>query len=316
MNVATPLYADFSGLAELKARSVNDQTGSTAEVARQFESLLINQMVKSMRQASLGEGILDSDQSLFYRDMFDQQLSLHLAENGGIGLAAAIQRQLEGAQSATADGGLNITEYGRRRLIAPTAETSESPPPSPRKSVDRMEGAGAAAADTDNWSSTDFVENLWPWALEAANRIGLQPQALLAQAALETGWGRRMISQKDGTPSHNLFGIKADRNWDGARVSVSTLEYEAGSAIRRRDYFRSYDSFKESFNDYVDFLSANPRYDRALAATSSSRAYFNELQKAGYATDPRYAQKIDAVLRGREMRQAVERLQTKANQPL
>lgn len=316
MNVATPLYADFSGLAELKARSVGDQAGTSAEVARQFESLLINQMVKSMRQASLGEGMLDSDQSLFYRDMFDQQLSLHLSENGGIGLAAAIQRQLDGAQAEAKSEGKDIDAYGREVFTVHPAETTGNFSGTTALVGKTKSINGTASTDSKNWSSADFVENLWPWALEAANRIGLQPQALLAQAALETGWGRRMISQSDGTPSHNLFGIKADRRWDGGRVGVHTLEYENGSAVKRRDFFRSYDSFKESFNDYVDFLNSNPRYDRALASTSSSRAYFNELQKAGYATDPRYAQKIDSVLRGREMQQAVEQLKTKANQPL
>ena len=316
MNAATPLYADFSGLAELKAKSVNDQAGSTAEVARQFESLLINQMVKSMRQASLGEGILDSDQSLFYRDMFDQQLSLHLSENGGIGLAAAIERQLEGAQAALKSDGKDVAAY---RLNPLTVRHTENSGSSPEASVPAGKANSANSVDSPdaaNWSTADFVEKLWPWALEAANRIGLQPQALLAQAALETGWGRRMIRQMDGSPSHNLFGIKADSRWDGDRVSVSTLEYEEGSAVKRRDDFRSYGSFRESFNDYVNFLSANPRYEQALQSTSDSRAYFSALQRAGYATDPRYAQKIDSVIRGREMNQAIEQLKTKVNQPL
>ena len=316
MNAATPLYADFSGLAELKAKSVNDQAGSTAEVARQFESLLINQMVKSMRQASLGEGILDSDQSLFYRDMFDQQLSLHLSENGGIGLAAAIERQLEGAQAALKSDGKDVAAYRLNPLTVRHTENSGSSPEASAPAGKANSANSVDSPDAANWSTADFVEKLWPWALEAANRIGLQPQALLAQAALETGWGRRMIRQMDGSPSHNLFGIKADSRWDGDRVSVSTLEYEEGSAVKRRDDFRSYGSFRESFNDYVNFLSANPRYEQALQSTSDSRAYFSALQRAGYATDPRYAQKIDSVIRGREMNQAIEQLKTKVNQPL
>lgn len=316
MNAAAPLYADFSGLAELRARSVSDQAGSTAEVARQFESLLINQMVKSMRQASLGEGILDNDQSLFYRDMLDQQLSLHLSENGGIGLAKAIQRQLEGAQADLHNSGMEIASYRAKPVTTPTIADGGFPPDASLAASETNPGKNSDSTDVSDWSSTDFVEKLWPWALEAASRIGLQPQALLAQAALETGWGQRMIRQGDGSPSHNLFGIKADNRWDGKRVSVSTLEYEDGSAVRRRDYFRSYDSFRESFNDYVEFLSANPRYDRALRSTSDSRAYFTALQKAGYATDPRYAQKIDSVMRGREMNQALRQLKMSADQPL
>ncbi len=316
MNAATPLYADFSGLSELKAKSVSDQQGSVPEVARQFESLLINQMVKSMRQANLGEGALDSDQSLFYRDMFDQQLSLHLAENGGIGLAAAIQRQLDGTQTEVKDGGRNITDYSRVKLTMQPVENAKSSPDYAAAAADAKSVDSATATDVESWSSTDFVEKLWPWALEAANRIGIQPQALLAQAALETGWGQKIIRQLDGTPSHNLFGIKADGRWGGDRVSVSTLEYEQGSAVKRRDAFRSYDSFQHSFNDYVDFLKANPRYEQALSSTANSNAYFTELQKAGYATDPNYARKIDSVLQGREMNHALDQLKVKANQPL
>ncbi|MCB1752198.1 MAG: flagellar assembly peptidoglycan hydrolase FlgJ [Gammaproteobacteria bacterium] len=311
MNTASPLYADFSGLAELKARSVSDRAGSTAEVARQFESLLIGQMMKSMRQASLGEGILDNDQSLFYRDLLDQQLSLHLSENGGIGLAAAIQRQLDRTGTEMKMDGMGMATGIRRRFVAGPVENPVIPPDAADHAVNRT-----GETDASDWSSTEFVEKLWPWALEAANRIGLQPQALLAQAALETGWGRKMIRRTDGSPSHNLFGIKADGRWDGGRVSVSSLEYEEGSAVKRKDYFRTYGSFRESFDDYVNFLNANPRYDQALAVTSDSRAYFVALQDAGYATDPRYAQKIDAVLRGREMNQALAQLKAKVNRPL
>jgi len=316
MSAATSLYTDFSGLAELKARSVSDRAGSTGEVARQFESLLIHQMVKSMRQASLGEGILDSDQSVFYRDMFDQQLSLHLAENGGIGLAAAIERQLNSAAAGSQKEGMNIAVYPRKRSSRISAAAVGNTPDSAALPGSAAPDKAGNGADTSSWSHKEFVESLWPWALEAANRIGLQPQALLAQAALETGWGKRMITQVDGTQSHNLFGIKADSRWDGERVSVMTLEYEQGSAVKRRDEFRSYGSFQESFNDYVDFLNANPRYQQALASTSDSRAYFTALQKAGYATDPRYAQKIDSVMRGREMNQALDQLNAKVNQPL
>jgi len=315
MAAPATLYADFSRLATLKAKSVADQDGSTAEVARQFESLLIGQMVKSMRQANLGEGILESDQSLFYRDMFDQQLALHLAENGGIGLADAIQRQLEGAQVTAMGEVKGIAAYLRDPSYI-RAAVNDTDPAGSTKSSGTVPIESAAESEADNWSSSDFVRNLWPWAKEAANRIGLQPQALLAQAALETGWGRRMITKLDGQPSHNLFGIKADRRWQGEKVNVSTLEYEQGSAVKRRQSFRSYESFRESFNDYIDFLNGNPRYQQALASTSNSSTYFNELQKAGYATDPKYAEKIDAVLHGREMSRALDHLKTMENQPL
>ncbi|MCP5415717.1 MAG: flagellar assembly peptidoglycan hydrolase FlgJ [Chromatiaceae bacterium] len=308
MSAATSLYADFTGLAELKARATSDRAGTSAEVARQFESLLIHEMTRSMRRASLGEGVLDSDQSLFYRDMLDQQMALHLSENGGIGLAAAIQRQLDGVQQPASEG-REIGDYQRSRLLALSSSRDRSAAEVPVPTT-------TTVVDSENWSRGDFVEQLWPWAQAAAERIGIQPQALLAQAALETGWGRHIMRHQDGTPSHNLFGIKADQRWDGERVNVTTLEYEEGSAVRHRAQFRSYDSFQQSFHDYIDFLQSNPRYQQALALTTDSRAYFTALQQAGYATDPRYAEKIESVLRGPEMSTALDRLRNRESRPL
>ncbi|MCB1759838.1 MAG: flagellar assembly peptidoglycan hydrolase FlgJ [Gammaproteobacteria bacterium] len=310
MKSAAPAYTDFSALAELKSRAARKVDGSVGEVARQFESLLLQQMVKSMRQASLGDGILDNDQSLFYRDMFDQQLSLHLANSGGMGLAAAIERQLgSGGKSTEPAAGRGIEAYLSRRVA--TAER----PPRQVVEVTRAESAGAVR-DVTQWGSEEFVANLWPWACEAAEQIGIEPQALLAQAALETGWGRRGIRQSDGRPSHNLFGIKADGRWQGEQASASTHEYRDGVAVRQRDSFRAYDSYRESFNDYVEFLRSNPRYSQALAVAGDSGRYFTELQKAGYATDPRYAAKVARVMRGPEMREALARLNADGRLPL
>jgi flagellar protein FlgJ len=310
MNAAAPIYTDFSGLAELKSQAAQKAEGSVAEVARQFESLLMHQMVKSMRQASLGEGILDSDQSLFYRDMFDQQLSLHLSNSGGMGLAAAIERQLGGdGQPRALPAGRGVEAYMSRRVASADGQ--------PRQIVEvAYPESAVAVSDEAQWSSDDFVANLWPWAREAAEKIGIEPQALLAQAALETGWGRKGIRQSDGRPSHNLFGIKADSRWQGDQASASTQEYREGVAVRQRDSFRAYDSYRESFNDYVEFLRSNPRYRQALAATDDSEAYFAELQKAGYATDPRYADKIARVLQGPEMQGALARLTGDGKVPL
>jgi flagellar protein FlgJ len=159
----------------------------------------------------------------------------------------------------------------------------------------------------------DFVEQLWPWAKEAAEKLGLPTKALLAQAALETGWGRHIMGQADGSSAKNLFGIKASRGWSGNKTHVHTLEYEQGTAVRKKDSFRAYATFRDSFNDYVDFLHSNPRYSRALDSTGDARSYFIELQQAGYATDPRYAEKITAVMEGPEMQRALQRLKIEAD---
>ncbi len=294
------VYTDFSGLTELKARAARDEAGSLAEVARQFESLLMGEMIKAMRQAGLGEGILDNDQSLFYRDMFDKQLALHLSESGGMGLAAAIERQLGGTPAGPVDDPKEIADYLDSRVAVVAA-------PDTRGYHSAMSPA-EVDSDPADWDSGDFVRNLWPWAVEAAKQIGLRPQALLAQAALETGWGRYMLRQPDGSPSNNLFNIKADQRWSGASVAVESLEYEQGMAVKRRSRFRAYQSLRDSFQDYVALVRQSPRYSDAVAQADDPQRYFVALQRGGYATDPRYADKIRAVMEGEEMRRALAEL--------
>lgn len=314
------IYTDMQGLTALKARAVEDAEGSLDAVARQFESLFVQQMLKSMRQAGLGEGLMDSEQSLFYRDMYDQQLSLHLAESGGIGLAEVIKRQMGGTEEAGTDiDGKGIEAY---RQMAIRLQDSLIGKPQAASVPEDAAGVGKTVAvstkpeSEDDWNAERFVEELWPWAKEAAGMLGLKPQALLAQAALETGWGRHQIRGADGSPANNLFGIKADRRWQGERVSVNTLEYEQGSAVKKRAHFRAYESPRDSFHDYVGFLESNPRYREALQSTSDSGAYFQALQQAGYATDPEYANKINAVMRGPEMTRALDRLKSEERPPL
>ena len=296
---AADVYLDFQGLGDLKARARLDQDAGLAEVSRQFESLLMHLMLKSMRQANLGEGLLDNDQSLFYRDMFDHQLALHMAESGGLGLAEMIERQLGGNQAAGEKAKESLEDYrGQVVEIAArqaVAVRTERPEPTPQAAAAAPREA-SENLDPAHWSAEDFVQRLWPWARSAAAELGLAPQALLAQAALETGWGRHLIRMADGSPSYNLFGIKAGPGWEGNRVAVDTLEYEQGVVSRKRASFRAYDSFEDSFRDYVAFLKTNPRYREALASTADSRDFFSALQRAGYATDPRYAEKINGVL--------------------
>lgn len=299
------LVTDIAALDQLKAKARENPDAAVGEVARQFESVLVNMMVKSMRQAGLGEGAMDSQQSLFYRDMYDQQLGMHLSERG-IGLADAIERQLSQfgvGDAADIPDGKNAVDYLANRINAMAARAGVAAAADPSASV-----APANADEPVLDSPQHFVAALMPWAKEASAELGLPAEALLAQAALETGWGRSVIHGSGGGNSHNLFGIKADGRWDGDRAVVSTLEYQDGVAVRRRDPFRSYDSYRESFQDYVGFLKQNGRYEQALEKTDDPAAYFNALQNAGYATDPNYADKILRVMNGPELRAAVERL--------
>ncbi len=276
------VYTDFSALGSLRARARSDREAAVDEVARQFESLFTQMMLRSMRQASFGGGLLDSQQSRFYRDMYDQQLAMELSRERGLGLAEVIKRQIGERQPATA-AGRTLDDYRAAPLRGVRPSAGVAP------------GDATAPAALDG-TPERFVEVLWPAAQKAAADLGLPPEALLAQAALETGWGAHVMSGPDGRSSHNLFGIKADERWDGERVTVSTLEYRDGVAVRTRADFRAYADWEASFADYVRFVRDNPRYREALQAVDDPARYFEALQGAGYATDPHYADKIQRIL--------------------
>ena len=297
MNIdSSQVYTDFSGLAALRARAREDKDAALDEVSRQFESLFLQMMLKSMRDASLGGGLMDSKQSEFYRDMYDKQIAVDMAQKQGIGLADVLKRQLGGGISAQYSD-LSPEEYLGMPITARPVNGADAATVA-RRSVDTP-----AAFDC---SPEAVVDALWPVAEQAAAKINLPPEALLAQAALETGWGRHVMQHGTGDSSHNLFGIKADSRWQGDKVMVSTLEYRDGVALNTRANFRAYESFEHSFSDYVDFVRRNPRYRQALAQTNDPKAYFSALQEAGYATDPAYAQKIQRILDSESMQRAAQ----------
>jgi len=294
------VYTDFSGLTALKAKAREDKDAALDQVSRQFESLFLQMMLKSMRDASFGGGLMDSKQSEFYREMHDKQIAMDIAERQGIGLADVIKRQLGGSVPVPQDG-RSIEDYVGIPIPGPASGAAAIASSGPRE----MDQAGQIHLDG---SPETFLGQLWPVAEEAAAKLNLAPEALLAQAALETGWGRHVIRHGQGDSSHNLFGIKADSRWQGDRVQVSTLEYRDGVALKTRAHFRAYDSFEQSFADYVRFLQDNPRYESALSKTADPDAYFNALQDAGYATDPRYADKIRQILHSEPMQRTRQSL--------
>ncbi len=301
LNADASIYHDFSGLAALKAQAREDQAGATAKVARQFESLFVQMMVKQMRQASFGGGIFDSDRTRFYQDMYDQQLAVHLSQQGGIGLSDVMTRQLGGKAEQSQVTLAGLEPYWRSPVAnALRAAVAAQPEAAATQAAD---AALPEMADID--TPQRFVEELWASAEAAAAELGLPAEALLAQAALETGWGRHVMSGGDGASSHNLFGIKADQRWQGGSVRQETLEYESGLAVRRRERFRSYASFEQSFQDYVALVKGSPRYAEALSKANEPESYFQALQDAGYATDPAYADKILRVMQGTEMQSAL-----------
>ena len=314
------VYTDFQGLAKLRAEARSDSPQALREAARQFEALFLQQMLKSMREASAGEGLMDNDQSRLFQGMYDQQLGIELSKDRGLGLAETLMRQL-------GRGDVSRDRSGPDPIAARAAPTAgyrvgrsnashEQPGPvaiAARAAPTAGSALGRSDASRDrqepHWrpeSPREFVQALWPHAERAAARLGTTPEVLIAQSALETGWGRAMPRHDDGSPSHNLFGIKADARWDGDRVAVQTMEFRDGHMQRERAAFRSYESLAAGFEDYVNFLRQNPRYQQALEAAGDGARYVRELQEAGYATDPDYADKIQAILGGERLASALE----------
>ncbi len=208
-------------------------------------------------------------------------------------------RQLEGEVEVLAGGQLKPMPVAGSRVAVP-------PPLLSTRAVNATTSSSApeavnGAAPSDEPSA--FIQRLLPAATRAAQQLGLEPMALIAQAALETGWGQRMFKTSSGADSHNLFGIKAHSNWQGDVAVVDTLEYRQGIAQKEKARFRAYDSPEQSMQDYVNLIQQNPRYQAALNAAADAKSYFRQLQAAGYATDPNYAEKILSVLEGKAFKQ-------------
>lgn len=305
MSTATAaIYHDFQGLSVLRAEAKNASSETVKEVATQFESLFTQMMLKSMRDAtsSLESGLFESDQMDTYQSMFDQQLSLDLSRHGALGLSDILVEQLGGgSQSPTAE------EPADKPLVSLLSRPANSV--NPGLNLYAFSGAAAndaSAASTGRHQQVDdsawkpdspeaFIRGVWNHAVDAAKTLGLDPEVLVAQSALETGWGARVIPSINGS-SFNLFGIKADNGWSGESASVNSLEINEGVAAMERAAFRVYDSIASSFEDYVSFLTSNPRYQQALTRVADSGDFLSELQQAGYATDPSYADKIMGII--------------------
>ncbi|MBK7251407.1 MAG: flagellar assembly peptidoglycan hydrolase FlgJ [Gammaproteobacteria bacterium] len=284
----TGAYTDLAALGQLRREARTQDPETVREAARQFESLFTRMLLKSMREASFGDSVFDSGQTGFYRDMFDDQLAVELSRGKGLGLAEMLVQQLK--QAGLVQGGENVAgQIGA--LSGPRALGS---------AVGAAFAAGtpSATASRDGWRSGQpgqFVRELWPHAERAGRELGVDPQAVLAQAALETGWGRSLPCGPDGRCSLNLFGIKAGDRWSGDAVAARTVEFDGGSAVAKTERFRAYDSAAESFRDYARLLKGEPRYASALGAGGDVQAFAAALVRGGYATDPDYASKLSRV---------------------
>jgi len=310
-------YTDFQALSALRSEAQNSPTEALDDVASQFESLFVQMMLKSMRDATIEGGLFDSNQLDLYQQMFDQQVSLDISQRGGVGLADTLVDQLGGQNSSaslSSESKGNATENQDKPvepLVALNRNVSEIKRQvlglyaAPNDSVGRHTKATPlvdlnvnTSQEKASWlpaSPEEFIRNIWNHAVDAAKELGLDPAVLVAQSALETGWGKKVIQADQGS-SFNLFGIKADGRWDGKAATVNTIEFRDGLAVMEKASFRAYDSLSSAFNDYVDFLKSNPRYQQALDKVANNEEFLVELQGAGYATDPQYAEKILGIL--------------------
>lgn len=339
-------YFDPNSLNSIKAMGRDRDPQAIKEVAKKFEGLLVQQMLKSMREANdvFGEGsFLDSQTTRFHRDMLDQQMVLDLTSGPGIGLADHFYRQMmqNYGSAMRPEEGVKNTDSSSLGEIAQRTVNKTSV--SEQASVDALDdwiqdfmrmsdnvqmqalGDGeeqqVPAVPAINYAlipqllskqaigtvrggqkssisptQENFVMMLKPHAEKAAAELQISPDVLIAQVALETGWGKHVIHDRSGNNSFNLFNIKAGGQWQGEKVNVNTLEYRNGIAAQEKSDFRKYNDYSESFSDYVRLMKNNPRYEKVLATGTNSSAYADALQSAGYATDPHYAKKIKSLL--------------------
>ncbi|MFA0142517.1 flagellar assembly peptidoglycan hydrolase FlgJ [Vibrio toranzoniae] len=282
---------DIGSLDRLRQQAVNGEEGSEKEAltaaAKQFESIFTSMLFKSMRDAnsSFKSDMLNSQNEQFYRQMQDDQMASELSASGSLGLADMIVAQLSAGQASDA---------AEDKVRSEGFDTSLQRPQYSGRSEDRVseaQSASAAKQPVSFDSPESFVTSMKPYAEKAASALGVDSSLLLAQAALETGWGSKMVKNSLGN-SNNLFNIKADRSWKGDKVATQTLEFHGKTAVKESASFRSYSNFEDSFNDYVKFLNENPRYETALKHQGNSENFIKGIHQAGYATDPNYADKV------------------------
>lgn len=313
---AVPSIFDMNNLAALKGAAKKDDPQALKAAAQQFEALFMQMVMKSMRDATPKEGMFDSEQTRMFESLLDQQMTQVMATKNGTGLAALIEKQLLRANADAVefpDGlplmppakGLPLDDAKGLPLrgvdSAPRFLPLDRAPGAPGL-PGGMPAAPAAVGETPAGegmtpAAREFVGRVWPHAVEASRATGIPAQFMVAQAALETGWGRAEPRMADGQPSHNLFGIKAGRSWNGAVAEAQTTEYVDGVAQRQTERFRAYGSYAESFRDYANLLNGSPRY-AGIAGTQSPIAFAQGLQRAGYATDPQYAEKLTRIIAG------------------
>jgi len=278
---AGKLALDTQSLEQLRSQARQSPDQALKAAAQQFESVFLNMMLKSMREATPQDGMFDSEQTRMFTGMLDQQLAQSMSSRG-VGLADIMVKQL----SRTMEGQPGSGKWG----VGSGKLPSQPPVSSPQSSISVLPSAYNGTVQQN------FISRMLPHATQASQASGVPPQLMLGQAALESGWGKREINMADGSNSYNLFGIKANVNWNGKVAEVLTTEYKNGVAHKQVERFRAYSSYAEAFQDYAGLIGNNPRYAEVLQQGGDITGMAQAIQKAGYATDPKYAEKLVRVM--------------------
>jgi flagellar protein FlgJ len=308
---------DVQSAQDLRGQFARNPQEGLKAAAQQFEQMFLQMVMKSMRDTVPQDGLLNSDQTRFYTALLDQQMAHDLAtQGGGVGFARLIEQQLgrtvvsgkelaaPGDEAAKAAGQALPLAVSDAQHLRHTPILGQLPTSAAYAEASQQRAVAAGSEGDVPATARDFTNRVWPHAVEASRSTGIPPQFLVAHSALESGWGKSEIRHPDGSPSHNLFGIKAGKGWTGPTVDAATTEYIDGQPQRVVERFRAYASYEESFRDYAGLLRDSARYSSVIGAQNGTE-FARRLQQAGYATDPMYADKLARIINGPTLRQAL-----------
>jgi flagellar protein FlgJ len=269
---------DFRALQQLRSNASTDPKAAVREAAKQFEGMFMQQLLKSMREASVSTGMLDNAGTKMGNDMLDTQLVSKMTGQAG-GLSDIIAHQLD------------------KQLSQPLANIAAEAAAAKTGAVDTTKQAPVSLNTLQGKDRQIGFLKLHDGAAKAAEAAtGIPASFMVAQAAHESGWGRHEIKNSDGSTSFNVFGIKAGGSWKGPTTEVTTTEVVDGQAHKVKAKFRAYGSYEEAFTDYAKMMKDNPRYSKVVADAATPQGFAQGLQKAGYATDPAYADKLTRMI--------------------
>ena len=298
------LAIDTQSLEQLRGQARHSPDQALKAAAQQFESVFLNMMLKSMRDATPQDGMFDSEQTRMFTGMLDQQLAQNLSSRG-VGLADMMVKQLSRGGHLSGggggEGGISAPDAAQRRVIPSASDTLLRSSRLREEAEDGIPAPDAAQRRVipsayNQGAQQGFIDRMTPYAIQASQATGVPAQLMLGQAALESGWGKREIRMADGSNSFNLFGIKANAGWGGKTAEILTTEYVNGIPRKQVEKFRAYSSYAEAFQDYAVMMAGNPRYARVLQQDGSLTGMAQAVQDAGYATDPGYADKLARVM--------------------